>query len=73
MLYSQVDLEYPEKLHLLHNNYPLARKKLAIPFDKLSDCCKKIADEYEIKVGDVMKLVPNLGKKTKYVLHYRNL
>ena len=34
---------------------------------------KKIADEYEIKDGDVKKLIPNLGNKTNYVLHYRNL
>ena len=39
----------------------------------LSDYCKQIADEYGIKVGDVMKLIPNLGNKTNYVLHYRNL
>ena len=38
----------------------------------LSDYCKKIADEYGIKVGDVMKLIPNLGSKTNYVLHYKN-
>ena len=25
------------------------------------------------KVGDVKKLIPNLGNKNKYVLHYRNL
>ena len=25
---------------------------------------KKIADQYGIKVGDVIKLVPNLGDKT---------
>ena len=40
-------------------------------------CCqntvKKIADKYRIRVGDVEKLIPNLGSKTKYVLHYRNL
>ena len=35
--------------------------------------CKKIADDYELKVGDVKRLIPNLGNKTKYVLHYRNL
>ena len=35
--------------------------------------CQKIADEYEIKVGDVKKLIPNLGNKTNYVVHYRNL
>ena len=39
----------------------------------LSDYCKKIADEYGIKVGDVKKLIPNLGDRTNYVLHYRNL
>ena len=27
----QVDLEYPVELHESHNDYPLARKKLAIP------------------------------------------
>ena len=39
----------------------------------LSDYCKKIADEYEIKVGDVKKLIPNLSNKINYVFHYRNL
>ena len=39
----------------------------------LSKYCKEIADKYKIKVGDVKKLIPNLGNKTKYVLHYRNL
>ena len=35
--------------------------------------CKKVADKYRIKVGDVKKLIPNLGNKTNYVLHYRDL
>ena len=39
----------------------------------LSKYCKKIADKYEIKVGDVKKLIPNLGNKTNYVVHYKNL
>ena len=39
----------------------------------LSRFCKKIADECEIKVGNVKKLLPNLGNKTNYVVHYRNL
>ena len=58
---------------MLYIDYPLAPQKFAIPYDMLSDYCKKIADEYGIKVGDVMKLIPNLGNKTNYVLHYRNL
>ena len=39
----------------------------------LSDYCDEIADKYEIKVGDVKKLIPNLCNKTNYVLHYKNL
>ena len=52
----EVDLEYPDELHVLHNDYPLAPEKLAISFDMLSDYCKKVADEYGIKVGDVKKI-----------------
>ena len=69
----EVDLECPKELHELHNDYPLTPEKLAVTSDMLSTYCKNIADEYDIKVGDVKKLIPNLGNKTKYVLHYRNL
>ena len=69
----EVDLEYPHKLHELHNDYPLAPEKLPVSGDMLSNYCKRIADKYEIKVGDVKKIIPNLGNKTNYVVHYRNL
>ena len=39
----------------------------------LSKYCKKIADKYEIKVGDVKKLITNFCNKINYVVHYRNL
>ena len=71
--FLEVDLEYPEELHELHNDFPLAPEKLTVSSDMLSKYCKKIADKYEIKVGDVKKLIPNLGNKTNYVVHYRNL
>ena len=71
--FLEVDLEYPDELHELHNDYPLAPEKLAVSSDMLSKYCKKIADKYEIKVGDVKKLISNLGNKTNYVVHYRNL
>ena len=60
-------------MHGLHIDYPLAPEKLAILYDMLSDYCKTFVDEYEIKVGNVMKLIPNFGGETNYVLHYRNL
>ena len=68
----EVDLKYPDDLHVLHNDYPLAPEKLAIPYG-MSNYCKTIAYEYKIKVGDAMKLIPNLGNKTSYVLHYRDI
>ena len=68
----KVELEYPDELHVLLNDYPSAPEKLAISYDMLLDYCKKVGDEYGIKVGDIEKLIPNLGNKTNYVLHYRN-
>ena len=61
----EVDLEYSDELHVLHNVYPLAPEKLTIFYNMLSDYCKKIAGEYEIKAGDVKKLIPDFGNKTK--------
>ena len=66
------DVAYPDELHELYNDYPLAPEKLAVSYDMLSKDCKKIAGEYETKVVDVKKLIPNLGNKTNYVVHYRN-
>ena len=67
--FLEVDLKYSDKLHELHNDYPLAPEKLAVSSDMLSKYWKKIADKYEIKVGDVKKLIPNLVNKTNYVVH----
>ena len=67
------NLEYPDELHELRNDYLLAPKKPAVFDDMLSAYCNKIADKYDTKVDDVRKLIPFLGNKTKYVVHYRNL
>ena len=69
----EVDRKYPDKLHELHNDYPLASEKLAVCSDMLSNYCEKIAVKCKIKVGNVKKLVPNLGNKTNYVVYYKNL
>ena len=34
--FLEVDLEYPDKLHELHNDYPLAPEKLGVSSDMLS-------------------------------------
>ena len=69
----EVGLEYPDKLHNLHSDYPLAPEKIEISTDMLSKYCSDIANKYGIKVGGVKKLVPNLRDKEKYIVHYKNL
>ena len=71
--FLEVGYEFSDELHELHNDYPLTPKKLAASSDILSNYCKKIADKYEIKVGDVKILIPNIVNKTNYVAHYKNL
>ena len=59
----EVDLEYTDELHELHNDYPLAPEKLKISNDMLSKYCSDIAKKCGIKVGGVNRLVSNFGKK----------
>ena len=71
--FLEVELKYFDKLHELPIDYLLAPEKRAVSSNILSHYCKKMADKYEIKVGDVKKLIPHLGNKTNYVVHYRKL
>ena len=43
----EVDLKYLDELHVLHNDYPLAPEKLAVPHDMLPDYCKKLQADME--------------------------
>ena len=49
----KLDLEYPDELHVIHNDYPLAPEKIAVSYDMPSNYCTKIAGKYGIKVSDV--------------------
>ena len=63
-------MEYPYELHDKHNAYPLAPEKLKVEDDWLSEYQKKVKLN---KSSEVVKLVPNLRNKEKYIVHYRNL
>ena len=55
----EVDLEYPEEFHELHNDYPLAAEKMKVTKDMLSPYCKNIQEKFGIKIGQVAKLTPH--------------
>ena len=55
------------------NDYPLAPDKIEIKKKILSEYQLKIADLYNIRIGNVKKLVPKFFDKEKYVLYYQNL
>ena len=56
----------------MHNHYPLAPDKVEIKKEMLSSYELKIADFYNVPIGNVKKLVPNFFHKEKYLLHYEN-
>ena len=55
--FLEADLEYPDELHELHNDFPLAPEKLAVSSDMLPKPSKEITDKCEIKVGHVKKFI----------------
>ena len=72
-LILEVDLEYPQELRDLHNDYPCAPEKVKVTEDMLSDYCRKIAKQHNISTELVHKLISTLSDKQIHVLHYRNL
>ena len=66
----EVDLEYPQHLHHLHNGYPLAPEQVTVTEDMLSPYAQKHKPPH---YKPTPKLVPNLMHKTRYILHHKNL
>ena len=51
------------ELQEFQNDYPLASDEIEIEKEMLSECQLKIADLYNIPIGNVKKLVPNFFDK----------
>ena len=65
----EVDLEYPEDLHDHFSDYPPAPENILIPTSMYSLYQHELAAELGSKLVEFPKLVPNLLKKTKYIVH----
>ena len=62
----KTDLKYLKELRELHSDYHLAPDKIEIKREMLSEYQLKIADLYNIPLGNVKNF-----DKEKYVLHYK--
>ena len=77
----EVDIEYPESLHDLHSDYPLAPERKIIQDEDLSPYAKELWTKLKGTGGNnnqqtrpkVEKLLTTLADKRHYILHYRNL
>ena len=70
----EVDLDYPENLHLdiMHDNFPLAPEAMQIEKDMLSTYQEELGDQLNVSYGS-KKLCLTLRDKKNYVCHYKNL
>ena len=71
--FLQVDLEYPDSLHLGHRDYPLAPEKLTITKDMLSEETRQFFDDFNISYSSQTRLTQTVLPKTNYVTHVKNL
>ena len=70
----EVDLSYPDSLHDLHSDFPLAPTKEAIDECWLSEYQSDLLADMQIKKPpQVKKLIQTLFDKQNYTLHYQTL
>ena len=71
----EVDLEYPEELHDLHSDFPLAPEKCKIENKDLSAYQKDLLEylkTYGYRRAPVEKLLTTFNSREKYILHFSN-
>ena len=71
----EVDLVYPENLHVKHSDFPLAPIKKKIKYDELSPYNQNIQRSSHMKnlFSNAEKLVQTLEDKKNYVIHFELL
>ena len=60
----EVDVEYPKEFEELHND--------ALAWKMVPEYQLKIADFYNIPIGNIKKLVPKFFHKEKYLLYHEH-
>ena len=71
--FVECDLHYPDELHDLHDDYPLAPERIVVEDHLLSEKQDVLRSQYAISHTATSKLVPNFFDKKKMLIHYRNL
>ena len=71
--FIETDLNFPDELHDLHNDYPIVGQKIAVRKEMLSDDQLQIMEDNNFFLGKNKKFILNLGNKVKYKLQYQNL
>ena len=69
MCFLEVDLAYPDEVAC----YPLAKEKIEVRKEMLSDYQLRFIEENNFSYDKNKKPISNLGDQIKYKLHYQNL
>jgi hypothetical protein len=72
--FLNIKAHFPSKLHDYLNDLPPAVENVAIKKNQLSPCNNKLVEDLDGgRFSEIKKLVPHLGPRENYVIHYQEL